>query len=57
MAGLLLRPSLAGYETIPNWIMQGYGSLIDETMDQLDETGAKELTHVFLQAGVGSFAR
>jgi len=41
-----------GYEEIPTWIMQGYGTIMDEVVDQLDSTP----THVFLQAGVGSFA-
>lgn len=42
-----------GYEDIPTWIMQGYGTIIDETIEQLE--GDKP-THVFLQAGVGAFA-
>lgn len=42
-----------GYEDIPNWIMQGYTTLAYEAWKQLD--GVKP-THIFLQAGVGSFA-
>ncbi|WP_368655093.1 diaminopropionate ammonia-lyase [Ornithinibacillus sp. 4-3] len=42
-----------GYEDIPTWIMQGYGTIIDEAIEQLE--GDKP-THVFLQAGVGAFA-
>lgn len=45
-----------GYEEIPTWIMQGYCTLIDEAMEQIEEEGAPYPTHVFLQAGVGSFA-
>jgi len=45
-----------GYEEIPTWIMQGYGTIIYETMKQLNEYGIDKPTHVFLQAGVGSFA-
>lgn len=45
-----------GYEDIPKWIMQGYGTLIHETMEQLNGYGIEKPTHVFLQAGVGSFA-
>lgn len=45
-----------GYEEIPKWIMQGYGTLIYEAFKQLDEYGIDKPTHVFLQAGVGSFA-
>lgn len=44
-----------GYEKIPNWIMQGYATLIDEAMEQIVETGSSRPTHVFLQSGVGSF--
>jgi diaminopropionate ammonia-lyase len=45
-----------GYEEIPAWIMQGYGTILDEAMDQIDEAGDDRPTHIFLQAGVGSFA-
>lgn len=45
-----------GYEKIPTWIMQGYGTLIHEAMEQLGEEGIEKPTHVFVQAGVGSFA-
>ena len=41
-----------GYETIPSWIMQGYGTMALEAIDQLPERP----THIFLQAGVGSMA-
>lgn len=41
-----------GYEEIPLWIMQGYTTLVKEVVDQLE----KAPSHVFLQAGVGSFA-
>lgn len=42
-----------GYETIPAWIMQGYCTLMDEAIEQLS---GQCPTHIFLQAGVGSFA-
>lgn len=45
-----------GYEKIPTWIMEGYGTLIDEAMDQLEDYGLDKISHLFLQAGVGSFA-
>ena len=41
-----------GYEKIPAWIMEGYGTMADEAADQLGERP----THVFVQAGVGSLA-
>lgn len=45
-----------GYEEIPSWIMQGYGTLVLEADKQLKEDGADRPTHVFVQAGVGSLA-
>jgi diaminopropionate ammonia-lyase len=45
-----------GYEDIPTWIMQGYGTIAMEAAGQLDESGFGRPTHVFVQAGVGSFA-
>lgn len=44
-----------GYEDIPRWIMQGYMTLAWEMLTELEEQDIKP-THVFLQAGVGSFA-
>ena len=46
----------AGYEEIPSWIMQGYGTLVLEADKQLKENGVDRPTHVFVQAGVGSLA-
>lgn len=45
-----------GYEEIPNWIAQGYTTLAAEAYDQLNLDGIEKPTHLFLQAGVGSFA-
>jgi diaminopropionate ammonia-lyase len=45
-----------GYEEIPSWIMQGYSTLAAEADEQLKVYGEKQPTHVFVQAGVGSFA-
>lgn len=45
-----------GYEEIPLWIMQGYATIAEEIMEQLKKTETEKPTHVFLQAGVGSFA-
>jgi len=45
-----------GYEDIPTWIMQGYATLAVEALAQMRASGADGPTHVFLQAGVGSFA-
>ncbi|MFR5733009.1 MAG: pyridoxal-phosphate dependent enzyme [Clostridium sp.] len=45
-----------GYEEIPAWIMQGYGSMAGEAAEQLREVSVSRPTHVFVQAGVGSLA-
>ena len=45
-----------GYEEIPSWIMQGYGTMASEAAEQLRQTGVNRPTHVFVQAGVGSLA-
>ena len=41
-----------GYEEIPSWIMQGYGTMAAEADEQLGQAP----THIFIQAGVGSLA-
>ena len=41
-----------GYEDIPTWIMQGYTTMANEIVEQMD----KKPTHIFLQAGVGSMS-
>lgn len=55
-----------GYEKIPSWIMQGYGTMLAEADEQLGRAGvgaeagaragagAGAPTHILIQAGVGS---
>ncbi|MGI6110418.1 MAG: diaminopropionate ammonia-lyase [Bacilli bacterium] len=45
-----------GYEKIPTWIMQGYGTMAMEAAEQLKAAGVERPTHIFVQAGVGSLA-
>lgn len=45
-----------GYEEIPTWIMQGYGTLAMEASRQVIADGCERPTHIFIQAGVGSLA-
>jgi len=45
-----------GYEDIPGWIMQGYGTMAYEALAQLKSCGVDRPTHIFVQAGVGSLA-
>ncbi len=50
---LMQDSSWPGYEKIPKHIMQGYFTLLTETMAQAKD---KKFTHVFVQAGVGTLA-
>ncbi|MCR5788444.1 MAG: diaminopropionate ammonia-lyase [Lachnospiraceae bacterium] len=45
-----------GYEEIPSWIMQGYGSMAAEAAEGMKKLYAERPTHIFVQAGVGSLA-
>lgn len=48
--------SWEGYDQVPRWIMQGYTTIASEFLTQAKEGGIPAPTHIFLQAGVGSFA-
>lgn len=50
--------SYDGYEDIPRDVMQGYGILVDELLEQVPARpdGASPFTHVLLQGGVGGLA-
>jgi diaminopropionate ammonia-lyase len=57
IGGLLVQDTAwEGYEKVPNWIAQGYTTMAAEAIDQMKSDGSMKPTHVFLQAGVGSFA-
>lgn len=43
-----------GYQDIPRHVMHGYGVMLKEMLDQLP--AGEDLTHVFIQAGVGGLA-
>lgn len=45
-----------GYEEIPAWIMQGYGTMAMEANEQFTDAAGARPTHIFIQAGVGSLA-
>jgi diaminopropionate ammonia-lyase len=45
-----------GYEEIPSYIMQGYGTMAKEADEQMQEQKKQKPTHIFVQAGVGSLA-
>lgn len=50
--------SYEGYEEIPRDVMQGYGTIAAEIVEQTPQAGSIEsaFTHVFLQGGVGGLA-
>ena len=55
--GVLIQDTAwEGYEKIPAWIMQGYGTMAMEADEQLHLSGIRRPTHIFIQAGVGSLA-
>ncbi len=43
-----------GYEEIPTWISQGYTTMADEAVEQIEQLGFDAPSHVILQAGVGA---
>lgn len=45
-----------GYERVPAWIVEGYGTIFQEVDDQLREGGAEPPDLVSVQIGVGSLA-
>jgi diaminopropionate ammonia-lyase len=50
--------SYVGYETVPRDVMQGYGTIAEEIIEQTNSKGSFEFpfTHVFVQGGVGGMA-
>lgn len=48
--------SYDGYEAIPRDVMQGYGTIAAEIIEQLTDEQTAPFTHVFLQGGVGGMA-
>ncbi len=45
-----------GYEETPRLVMDGYTLIAAEMLEALEAAGARRLTHVFIQAGVGGLA-
>jgi diaminopropionate ammonia-lyase len=50
--------SYEGYETVPRDVMQGYGTIAEEILEQTSSkaNGDRAFTHVFVQGGVGGMA-
>lgn len=53
---LVQDTSWDGYEQIPAWIVEGYGTVLAEAAAQLAEAGASAPTLVTAPTGVGAFA-
>lgn len=53
---LVQDTSWPGYEDVPTWIVQGYTTMLYESLEQMKTLGYERPTHVFLQAGVGAMA-
>ncbi len=51
---LVQDSSWESYTKVPTWVMQGYMTMIYETLEQFREKGLRQPTHIFLQCGVGS---
>lgn len=45
-----------GYEQVPAWVIDGYHTIVDEVLAELDATGRERPTVVVVQMGVGAFA-
>ncbi|KAF2259454.1 tryptophan synthase beta subunit-like PLP-dependent enzyme [Lojkania enalia] len=54
---LVMDTSWKGYEEIPEWVVEGYSTMLSETDRQLDEIVGRLATHVFASVGVGSWAQ
>lgn len=52
---LVMDTSWEGYETVPKWVVEGYGTMLEEVDQQLGE-GLRP-THCFASVGVGSWCQ
>ncbi|KAL1887771.1 hypothetical protein Sste5346_010010 [Sporothrix stenoceras] len=55
---LLLDVGFEGYEDVPQWVIEGYSTLLVEADEQVREaTGGRAATHVVVPVGAGSIAQ
>ncbi len=54
---LIQDTSWAGYEDVPQWIVDGYDTMLAEMDQQVDDAAAGHLDLVVVPAGVGSLAQ
>lgn len=48
--------SWPGYDTVPMWVIEGYGTIFDEIVKQSFDAGWPSPTHVVVPIGVGALA-
>ncbi|KAF2134552.1 tryptophan synthase beta subunit-like PLP-dependent enzyme [Dothidotthia symphoricarpi CBS 119687] len=54
---LVMDVSFPGYEIIPEWVVEGYSTMLSETDQQLHDLGIENVTHAIASVGVGSWAQ
>ncbi|KAF2799904.1 tryptophan synthase beta subunit-like PLP-dependent enzyme [Melanomma pulvis-pyrius CBS 109.77] len=54
---LVMDTSWEGYEEIPQWVVEGYSTMLTETDRQLEKLSVKSATHAIASVGVGSWAQ
>lgn len=55
---LLLDVGFEGYENVPQWVVEGYSTMLVEADEQVSEaTGGRAATHVVVPVGAGSIAQ
>ncbi|KAF1979446.1 tryptophan synthase beta subunit-like PLP-dependent enzyme [Bimuria novae-zelandiae CBS 107.79] len=54
---LMMDTSWQGYEEIPQWVVEGYSTMLTETDQQLRDRGIGPATHAVASVGVGSWAQ
>ncbi|KAK1763117.1 tryptophan synthase beta subunit-like PLP-dependent enzyme [Phialemonium atrogriseum] len=55
---LVMDVGFEGYEDVPQWVVEGYGTMLDESDAQvLAHTGGKPATHAVVPVGAGSVAQ
>jgi len=55
-AVLAMDTSWDGYEEIPGWVVEGYGTMLGEVDEQVRVLTDRKVSHVVVSVGVGSWA-
>lgn len=54
---LVMDVSWEGYEEIPEWVVEGYSTMLIEADEQLRDMSSRPITHAVVSVGVGSWAQ